>query len=70
MSDTELLNPADKKDRMFVSDVSMGILLVAARREIGEALKRVLSTDMPDETKLSIISKYAESYRQGKNHDD
>jgi hypothetical protein len=68
MSDT--LNPTNKKDRLFVNDVGVGVVMVATRREIGEALQRVLKTDMPDETKLSIISKYAESYKEGKNHDE
>jgi hypothetical protein len=66
MPDIEVLNPADKKDRMFVSDVSMGIMLIAARRECGEAIQSVLDTDMETETKLELISKYAEAFTQGK----
>ena len=70
MPDTELLNPADKKDRMFVSDVSIGVFVVATRRECGEAIQRVLCTDMDIETKLEMISKYAECFTKGKMHDD
>jgi hypothetical protein len=66
MPDTALLSPNKKQDRMLVNDVAIGILVNAARRECGEAIRSVLSTDMDDETKLEIISKYAESYIQGK----
>lgn len=66
----ELLSPTDKKDRMLLSDVSMGILLIATRRECGEAIQRVLNTDMDDETKLELITKYAKAFTEGKIHDD
>ena len=66
MPDTETLDPTDKKDRLIVNDVGIGIVLVAARRECGEAIQRVLNTDMETETKLEIITKYAECFIEGK----
>lgn len=62
----ELLSPTDKKDRMLLSDVGVGIITVATRRECGEAIQRVLCTDMDDETKLELIAKYAEAFTKGK----
>jgi hypothetical protein len=41
-----------------------------AMHEIGTALQSVLNTDMDTETKLSLISRYAESYVKGKMHDE
>jgi hypothetical protein len=70
MPDTETLDPTDKKDRLIVNDVGIGIVLVAARRECGEAIQRVLNTDMDTETKLELISKYAECFIPGKMQDD
>ena len=70
MPDIELLNPSDKKDRMFISDVSMGVVMVAARRECGEAIQSVLCTDMEEETKLELISKYADAFTKGKTQYD
>jgi len=70
MPDTETLDPTDKKDRLIVNDVGIGIVVVAARRECGEAIQRVLCTDMDIETKLEMISKYAEAFTKGKMHDD
>ncbi len=66
----ETLDPADKKDRMFAKDIGIGIVVVAARRECGEAIQRVLNTDMENETKLELISKYAECFIMGKMHDE
>jgi hypothetical protein len=66
----ETLNPTNKKDRMFAKDVGTGIVVVAARRECGEAIQRVLATDMENETKLELISKYAECFIQGKMQND
>ena len=70
MPDIEILNPEDKKDRMFISDVSIGVFVVATRRECGEAIQSVLCTDMEEETKLELISKYADAFTKGKTQYD
>jgi hypothetical protein len=64
----EALNPNNKKDRVLVFDVAMGIIAIAARQECGEAIQGVLDSDMKDEVKLEVIAKYAECFTRGKMH--
>ncbi len=58
-------NPIDKKDRMLFSDIAMGIIMGATRRECGEAILNILCADVEDKTKLELISKLADAFIKG-----